>query len=136
MATHLTDEMKSFLQDRRFAVLATINRDGTPQQSTMWYDLDDDEILMNTKRGRLKERNLRRDPRASLCIEDELRWLTIRGTATLIDDRQIAQSDIRHLATRYDGPESAEQEMQQQFSREDRVTIRLPIERIAAYGFP
>jgi PPOX class probable F420-dependent enzyme len=120
------------LAEPRFAVLATINPDGTPQQSVIWYDLEDDYILMNTKRGRLKDRNLVRDPRCSICVEDEYRWVTIYGRATLIDDQRITQPDIRRLATRYHGPEEAERQMQQQFSHEERITIHLSIDRVAS----
>lgn len=67
----LSDKAQAFLAEKRFAVLATINKDGIPQLSTMWYELQGDEILMNTAAGRLKDRNLRRDPRVSICFEDE-----------------------------------------------------------------
>ncbi|MBV9280429.1 MAG: PPOX class F420-dependent oxidoreductase [Chloroflexi bacterium] len=134
MTDNLSPELRSFLEERRFAVLATINRDGTPQQSTVWYELQEDEIMMNTRRGRVKDRNLRRDPRASLCLEDEYRYLTLRGTATLIDDQGVAQEDIRRLATRYDGPDSAERQMREQFSKEPRVTIRLRLQAAVSYG--
>jgi hypothetical protein len=90
---------------------------------------------MNTKRGRVKDRNLRRDPRCSLCVADEYRYVTLRGSVTLIDDERVAQADIKHLATRYDGPESAERQMRRQFSREARVTIHLSIDRVQVYGF-
>jgi PPOX class probable F420-dependent enzyme len=131
----LNAEVLGFVEEARIAVLATINRDGTPQQSAVWYELQGGTILMNTKRGRLKDRNLRRDPRCSLCVEDEDRYVTIRGSVTLIDDERTAQADIKRLATRYDGAESAERQMRDQFSREERVTIHMAIERVTLYGF-
>ena len=91
--------------------------------------------MMNTRRGRLKDRNLRRDPRCGLCLEDEYRYLTLRGTVTLIDDQTIAQPDIERLAIRYYGPEKAEQRMREQFSREERVTVHLRIDHVTEYGF-
>jgi PPOX class probable F420-dependent enzyme len=118
----------------RFGVLATINRDGTPQQSVVWYDLQGDDILMNTRRGRLKDRNLVRDPRCSLCVEEENEYVTVRGTVTLIDEQERAQADIHRLAVRYDGPESADRQMRDQFSREERFTIILHPEKIEEYG--
>ena len=99
--TSLTDEARAFLAEKRFAVLATINQDGTAQLTTMWYELQGDEIMMNTKVGRAKERNLRRDPRISICVEDGYRYVTVSGTARLIDDQPTAQADIRRLAERY-----------------------------------
>jgi PPOX class probable F420-dependent enzyme len=130
MSAQLSERQREFLAERRFGILATINADGTPQQSVIWYELDGDEIVMNTKRGRLKDRNLVRDPRCSLCVEDELTWVAISGTAILIADQAIAQLDIERIATRYDGPEVAAQQMRDQFSLEERVTIRLRIERV------
>ena len=134
MATRLTDEARAFLQAKRFAVLATINRDCTPQQSTIWYELQGDEITMNTARGRVKERNLRRDPRASVCVEDGYTHVTLSGPVTLIDDQEIAQADIKRLSTLNHGPKRAEEQVRDQFSRQQRVTIRMRIERVVLYG--
>ncbi|HEX7735085.1 MAG TPA: pyridoxamine 5'-phosphate oxidase family protein [Ktedonobacteraceae bacterium] len=99
-------------------------------QTTMWYLLEDDTIVMNTKAGRVKDRNLRRDPRISICIEGGYNYLTISGSVELIEDQETAQRDIRRLAVRYDGEESAEQQMARQFSKEQRVTIHLKPEHI------
>ena len=126
----LSDKARAFLQEKRFAVLGTINPDSTPQLSAMWYELDGDEILMNTKVGRVKERNLRRDPRISICIEEGYHYLTLTGTAQLIDDQPTAQADIKRLASRYHNPEKAEQMSRDQFSKEQRMTFRMRIERV------
>jgi PPOX class probable F420-dependent enzyme len=131
----LSEEVRRFLEDVHFAVLATINRDGTPQQTVVWYLLRGDEILMNTARRRVKDRNLRRDPRLSATVEDGYRFVTINGVARLVDDRETAQADIRLLAMRYNGPEVAERQMREQFSREQRVSIILPVEHITTDGF-
>jgi PPOX class probable F420-dependent enzyme len=130
----LSENARTFLNEPRFGVLATINADGTPQQSVVWYELQGDEIMMNTKGGRLKDRNLRRDPRAALCIEDGNHYVALRGPVTLNDDQTVAQSDIERLAVRYDGAEKARAQVRSQFSREARVTIRLRPERIDEYG--
>ena len=81
--TTLSDKARAFLAETRFAVLATINPNGTPQLTTMWYELQGDEIMMNTRVGRAKEQNLRRDPRISICVEDGYRYVTLSGTARL-----------------------------------------------------
>ena len=84
MVVELSEKARAYLQELRFAVLATINQDGTPQLTTMWYLLEDEgSILMNTKVGRAKERNMRRDPRISICIEDGYDFLTINGTVEM-----------------------------------------------------
>ncbi len=130
--TTLTDRERAYLQERRFAVLATINADGSPQLSTMWYVLDEnDTIIMNTKVGRVKERNMRRDPRIALCFEDG-DYITMSGTAVFIDDPEGGQRDIHRLAVRYNGEEAAGAQMEEQFSKEHRVTVYLKCERIFA----
>src|ERR1700732_2123583 len=111
----LSDKARAFLNEKRFAVLATITADGTAQQTTMWYLLEGDIIVMNTKAGRVKDRNLRRDPRISICIEDGYHYLTISGTVELIEDQATAQHDIHRLAIRYNGEENAAAQMAHQF---------------------
>ena len=134
MAVDLSKKARAYLQELRFAVLATINQDGTPQLTTMWYLLEDDgTILMNTKVGRAKERNMRRDPRISICIEDDYNFLTINGTVQLIDDPDRSQYDIYRLSARYHGEEKARRQMQEQFSKEARMSLLLKPERIIEY---
>ena len=102
----LTETVRNFLAEPRFAVLATINKDGTPQQSVMWFELRGEQIIMNTAQGRLKDRNIRRDTRASVCWEDGYAYLTITGTVELNDDQKVAQADIKALAHRYNGADA------------------------------
>ena len=134
LAAQLTDAAREFLNEKRFAVLATINKDGTPQQTVMWYELQGDEIMMNTARGRLKDRNLDRDPRISVCVEDGQRFVTLRGTVALNDEQGVAQADIARLAVRYNGPERA-QESTPNFRKEHRITLRRKIEGALERGF-
>ncbi|HEU5431275.1 MAG TPA: PPOX class F420-dependent oxidoreductase [Thermomicrobiales bacterium] len=131
----LNEQVRRFLAAPRFGVLATLNADGSPQQTVIWYLLRGDEILMNTKRGRQKDRNLDRDDRASLCVEDDYRYVAINGTIAFDDDPQQAQRDIEALAVRYHGPERAAKMVRDQFRKEARVTFRLSIERVDVHGF-
>jgi PPOX class probable F420-dependent enzyme len=135
MAIELSEKARAYLQELRFAVLATINQDGTPQLSTMWYLIEEDgTITMNTKVGRAKERNMRRDPRISICIEDGYNFLTINGTVEMIADPEIAQHDIYRLAARYYGEEKARRQMHEKFSKEKRVSLHLKPEHIIEYS--
>ncbi len=134
MAAELTDKAREFLGEKRFAVLATINKDGTAQQTVMWYELQGDEIMMNTARGRLKDRNLDRDPRISICVEDGQRFVTLRGTVTLNDEQEVAQADIARLAVRYNGAERAQDSLPT-FRSQHRITLRMKIEGVLERGF-
>jgi len=131
----LSDAVRQFLQEKRFAVLATIGRDGVPQQTVMWYELRGDTLVMNTAAGRAKDAYLRRDPRASICVEDGYRFVTVSGTIQMIEDRATAQEDIYRLAVRYNGEESAAQQVRESFSKQLRITLHLPIERVIIRGF-
>ena len=126
---NLDERVRAFLAERRFAVAATINPDGLPQQSVMWYDLRGDKIMMNTRVGRQKEKNLLRDPRLSFCVEDEYHYVTITGTASLDYDPERSQADIHALATRYEGEEGGERMARNTFRKQKRVTIYLTIEK-------
>ena len=129
----LTDDIKDFLQQRRFAVLATINVDGTAQQSVMWYQLQGDRVMMNTEINRVKAKNLQRDPRISICIEDEYRYVTLKGRVELDYDRERTQADINTLAARYEDEETAARMMRNTFSKQDRVTLYLTVEDVDSH---
>ena len=134
MATALSERARAFLREKRFAVLGTINADGSPHLTVMWYILEDDcTILMNTKAGRVKDRHMRRDPRVSVCVSDGYKFVTLSGNVEIIDDHEVAQRDIFRLSTRYHGEEKARLQMQNQFSRERRVTLRLKPGHIIEY---
>jgi PPOX class probable F420-dependent enzyme len=128
----LSDAVRRFLAEQRFAVLATIGADSVPRQTVMWYELRGDTIVMNTAAGRLKDTLLRRDPRASVCVEDGYRYVTIAGTIQIVDDPATAQEDIRRLAVRYHGEEDGNRQARESFSTQQRVSLYLPIERVLA----
>ena len=123
----LSDELRTWLMaELRYPVLAVLTDEGAPSQSVMWFDLDPerpDTILMNTKVGRAKERYLRRDPRVSICFEDALVWVALRGKAELDEDREGSLADIQALAVRYgDDPRD--------FDGQQRVTFRVRVEKV------
>lgn len=129
----ISEAVRKFLQEKRFAVLATIARDGTPHQTVMWYELRGDTIMMNTRVGRIKERQLRHDTRASVCIADGYQYVTISGTVALDDDPRTAQDDIRALAIRYHGEQAGNRQANEMFSKQQRVSIYLPIQTIIVH---
>ncbi|MFT4040144.1 MAG: PPOX class F420-dependent oxidoreductase [Thermomicrobiales bacterium] len=133
----IRSDVRAFLDEPRFGVLGTINSDGSPQQTVMWYQLRGDTIMMNTKRGRKKDRNLLTDGRASVCMEEGQRYVTIEGTITMNDDQATAQADIAALARRYESPEDAEAMIASAtgFAAQERVTLILTIDKIDSHGF-
>jgi PPOX class probable F420-dependent enzyme len=85
----LDDRVKGLLDERPFAVLATLNPDGTPQTSVIWVARDGDVLIFTTHDQRRKARNLLRDPRASVTVfaaDDPYRTADIRGRVELVDD--------------------------------------------------
>lgn len=129
------ERVRRFLEEPRFASLATVNPDGTPQQTVMWYELRGDEVVMNTARGRKKDRNLLRDRRVSICVEDGYRYVTIAGEVEVVEDQATAQADIRALAVRYHGEARGAEMVREGFAKQERITLRLPVTRVDAHGF-
>ena len=120
----LSPEHRAWLLEKlRWAVMATIGKDGMPSLSVVWFDLDptEDVVLLNTLAGRLKHRHLERDPRVSLCFEDETHYLTIEGRAELSEDPGMA--GIWAMAHRYGEGEGS-------FAVGERINIRVRIERV------
>ena len=93
------------IKDKNFAFLGTIMRDGRPQVSPIWIDIDDNNniILINTAYGRIKQKNITRDPRVSLSLVDKnnpYSMITIQGT--VIEQTTIgADEHIDKLAKKY-----------------------------------
>ncbi len=131
----LRDDVRAFLEEDRFGVLATVNETGSPQQTVMWYELRGDRVIMNTRRGRKKDRNLQRDSRASLCIEDRFRYVTLDGVIETNDDPAVAQADIAALARRYHDADEAARMARDVFAPQERVTLVLHVDRVDVHGF-
>ena len=124
--SELTEEQKKFLKEGHLAVVATLRDDGTPQLTPTWIDAEDGRVLFNTAEGRAKPKNLRRDPRVSICVVDRqnpYRWLSITGTADL--EHEGAEEHIDVLAHRYTGRETYGVGPD-----EERVIVRVQPERV------
>ena len=131
----IPDQVRAFLEERRFATLATVNPDGSPQQTVMWYLLDGDEILMNTAVGRVKHRNLEENAQISVCVEDEYRYVSVAGAARLDLDQGRAHADILRIAQRYEGIEGGHAYYDRNFRDARRASIRLKVDRVIHNGF-
>jgi len=97
------DERREFLLGRaRTASLATVRADGRPHVAPIWFDLDGETLVFMTGEGSVKGRNMARDPRVSLCIDDEdppFHYVLIEGTAELVS----GDPDLLYWATRIGG---------------------------------
>jgi PPOX class probable F420-dependent enzyme len=134
--SNLTAAQRRFLEAKRFAVVGTKNPDGSPHIAVMWYLLDGDDIVVNSAQGRVKDRNLAADPRMSVIVEDGYRWVRIDGSAQIQHDQTVAHADIRRLAARfYEDEVKVDEAMRNHFSKQHRITYRLPVRRVAAEGF-
>jgi PPOX class probable F420-dependent enzyme len=92
-------------QKKAFANLATVMPDGSPQVTPVWVDYKDGKVLINTARGRIKDRNMSADPRVALSISDPdnpYRHIQIRGRVTNIVEKGAAEH-IDKMAKKYLG---------------------------------
>ena len=132
----VTAAQRAFLAEKRFAIVGSKNPDGSPHLAVMWYLVDGDDIVVNSAQGRIKDRNLAADPRMSVLVEDGYRWIRIDGRAKIEHDQATARADIRRLAARYyEDERKVEEAMKSNFSKQHRITYRLPIRRVASEGF-
>jgi len=126
----LPDWFREFVDDIHFATIATTDADGSPRQAVIWYRLDGDAIVVNSKVGRRWPTNLVRDPRVSLAIADRrdgYEWVGLIGVAEPVTDQPTAQADIAEMAHRYhaDEPGEADRLIRDRFSQQTRISFRI-----------
>jgi PPOX class probable F420-dependent enzyme len=115
--------VRSRLAGAYFWQLATICADGSPTSTPVWVDVDAGHVIVNTAVGRLKERNVRRDPRVALSFVDPdnpYTWIEIRGRVAELVEGQEAHDSIDALARKYLG-----REYQTAAPGERRVILRI-----------
>ncbi|ONF64391.1 PPOX class F420-dependent oxidoreductase [Amycolatopsis keratiniphila] len=110
MGVTFNDATKKLLDGNNFPILATINADGSAQTSVLWAKRDGDRVVFATVRGRLKERNMARDPRVSVSVFDQENpydYVEIRGTVEMTDEggREL----INELSHKYLGKDYPEE---------------------------
>jgi PPOX class probable F420-dependent enzyme len=136
--TSLSDEVRAFLDDLRFATISTIDPDGAPRAAVVWYTVDGDEVVINSAVGRRWPSNLVRDQRIAFSVVDSAngyRWVGLSGSVTVIDHQPTAQSDIASMCRRYhaDEPEEAERLIRERFQRQPRISFRLRPGRVVEH---
>ena len=110
------------------AALTTLGPTGTPHTTPVWIDRDGDELLVNTAKGRVKARNVERDPRVSVCMvdpEDPMNALAAEGTVTDVTT-EGADALIDALSLKYTGNATFGARVPGQV----RLTLRIRCDRV------
>ena len=131
MAIALPQSVKKIVQDKAYGHVTTFNADGKPQVTMVWMDVDGDEVTFNTAEGRVKPKNLRRDPRVIISVQDRndpQSYMVFHGKATVTEAG--ADQHIDKLAKRFLGADKYP------FRRpgEKRLIVRVKVDRIGGYG--
>ncbi|MER8032111.1 PPOX class F420-dependent oxidoreductase [Streptomyces bauhiniae] len=114
MAHKMTDEeWRAFVSHgTRTGKLATVRADGSPHIAPIWFLLDGDELVFNTGEETVKGRNLARDPRVALCVDDDrppFSFVVLNGQARLSEDLDEIRRWATRIAARYMGDDRAEE---------------------------
>lgn len=132
MAEAIPEKFKDLFEKRAFASLATLMPNGSPQVTPMWCDYDGSHVLLNSARGRQKERNLLRDPRMAVFIMDPdnpYRYMEVRGRVVEITETS-ADEHINRMAKKYLGVDTYPYRR----PGEVRILLKVQPERVRTYG--
>jgi PPOX class probable F420-dependent enzyme len=127
--TTLSPDARAFLATPRFATIATVGPDGAPHQAVIWYMLDGDDLIINSRPERRWPRNLAADPRISMAIyelEQPEHWFGLKGQAELLHEGDEATADIQALARRYGADPG-------KYAGQARVSYRIRVEHVFEY---
>jgi len=130
MGIPLSDAALRLVDGRNYAVLATVNPDGSPQTSVIWVGLDGGDLLFSTVEGRVKHRNMLRDPRVSISVIDSAdpeNYVELRGRVSLAPD--IGRQLDTRLSWKYDGKDPDPDR-----PGAVRVVVRVIVEKATGYA--
>jgi PPOX class probable F420-dependent enzyme len=130
VAISFSDATLKLLDGPNYAVLATVNPDGSPQTSAMWVGRDGDDLLFSTVEGRVKHRNMLRDPRVSVTVIDSAdpeNYVELRGRVTMTPD--IGREVDTRLSWKYDGKDPGPDR-----PGAVRVVVRMEVEKATGYA--
>ncbi|MBB1258868.1 PPOX class F420-dependent oxidoreductase [Streptomyces alkaliterrae] len=136
MAQQMTDrQWRTFVSHgTRTGKLATVRADGAPHVAPVWFLLDGDELVFNTGARTMKGRNLTRDPRACLCVDDDappFSYVMLSGRARLVEDLSELRLWAGRIAARYMGEDRAE-EYGERNGVPGELLVRLRIDKVVA----
>jgi PPOX class probable F420-dependent enzyme len=130
MAT-LTEREAQLILDPNYGFVTTLRQDGSPHMTVVWLDWDGEHVLFNTAEGRVKPRNIRRNPLVAVGVmnrEDPYQWLAVSGRAEMTHDGAVEHID--KLAKKYRGRDTYGLK-----PGEQRIIVRVKPDRVTAYGF-
>jgi PPOX class probable F420-dependent enzyme len=130
MGIPLNEATLKLVDGRNYAVLGTVNRDGSPQTSVVWVGRDGEDLLFSTVAGRRKHRNMLRDPRVSLSVidsEDPENYIELRGRVTIAPDPD--RKVDTWLSWKYDGRDPG-----QDRPGAVRVVVRMVVEKATGHA--
>ena len=132
-------EVWRFIEERRNLQVASLNRDGSPHLTTLWFAVDDATVVFDTYAKAQKAVNLLRDPRVSVLLESgstyrELCGVSIKGKAELVEDDETNIELKVRIGMRY-SPDGREEDLRAQAikSRAKRIVIRVVPEKIVSW---
>ncbi|MFE2990811.1 PPOX class F420-dependent oxidoreductase [Streptomyces sp. NPDC059262] len=136
MAHKMTDEeWRAFVSEgTRTAKLSTVRPDGSPHIAPVWFVLDGEDLLFNTGKDTVKGRNLARDNRVALCVDDErppFSFTVIEGRAELVEDLGQLRESATRIGARYMGEDRA-QEFGERNGVPGELLVRVRIEKVVA----
>ena len=131
MTSLLNDKEAEFLGGTHFAKFATLMKDGSPQVTPVWYMLEGGKLIINTTTDRVKFRNVRRDPRVCLLVDNGYSYVEVFGRARIATERD-AKGDIEALAVRYRGEEEGKKAARERYWKMDRVSIEVVPTRVSS----
>jgi PPOX class probable F420-dependent enzyme len=128
----IPEQYRDLFTKKAFAHLATVGKDGAPQSTPVWLDYDGTHVRFNTARGRVKDRNLQRNPRVALSMldpENPYRYIQVRGRVVEMTEKD-ADAHIDALAKKYIGQDKYPWRR----PGEVRVTVKVLPEKIQTMG--
>ncbi|MFK0170629.1 PPOX class F420-dependent oxidoreductase [Streptomyces sp. NPDC090306] len=136
MAQKMTDEeWQAFISaGTRTAKLSTVRADGSPHVAPVWFLLDGTDVVFNTGKDTVKGRNLARDGRVALCVDDDrppFGFVVLQGRADLSEDLADVRAWATRIAARYMGAERAE-EFGARNGVPGELLVRVRVEKVLA----
>ena len=130
MSMTLNDATLRLLDGKNYAVVATVNPDGSPQTSVIWVGRDGGDVLFSTVEGRVKHRNMVRDPRVSISVIDWVdpeNYIELRGRVSMTPD--VGRRLDTQLSWKYDGKDPGEDR-----PGAVRVVVRLVVDKVTGHA--